>query len=394
MADDSYLDDDDNVVTQTAEKSEAPSAARRAPSSTRRRRLPAPPAPRRPRPAPLPRTRSKRPRAATGRGARRAPDGEASAAAGVGHDAQGHEGGQRLEEESSEKERAEEERGEEERREKERRKEDGAQGLVRQAHDEAIVSAVRQGQGRKPQERRRPQEAVGRRDRHAGACPCPLQSSIVGDWLGSCWNRSSRREAVRRLTPNQTCPSSKIVQFVRTRTSLRGSSSRLVLVATRTARCVRVSPMAQIAGPLSRELRKVARFSTRSGCKCLSHNTPNCGWMTNKTCENRSGQSMRASASSSGQDCSPFLDRFAALLEHAPVMIWISGPDGRCVYVNERWLEFTGRAREQELGTRGGPMLGTRTIARRSWRRSPKPSPPGNPWRPPSIASAPMACIA
>ncbi len=60
---------------------------------------------------------------------------------------------------------------------------------------------------------------------------------------------------------------------------------------------------------------------------------------------------MRASASSSGQDRSPFLDRFAALLEHAPVMVWITGPDGRCVYVNERWLGFTGREREQELGT-------------------------------------------
>jgi len=33
-----------------------------------------------------------------------------------------------------------------------------------------------------------------------------------------------------------------------------------------------------------------------------------------------------------------------------PVMIWTSGPDRRCDYVNERWLEFSGRRLEEELG--------------------------------------------
>ena len=60
---------------------------------------------------------------------------------------------------------------------------------------------------------------------------------------------------------------------------------------------------------------------------------------------------MRASASSSSApDRPPFLDRFAALLEHAPVMVWMAGADGQCVYVNERWLDFRGRTPEQELG--------------------------------------------
>ena len=33
-----------------------------------------------------------------------------------------------------------------------------------------------------------------------------------------------------------------------------------------------------------------------------------------------------------------------------PVMVWTAGPDRGCDYFNERWLEFTGRPLEQELG--------------------------------------------
>jgi PAS domain S-box-containing protein len=33
-----------------------------------------------------------------------------------------------------------------------------------------------------------------------------------------------------------------------------------------------------------------------------------------------------------------------------PVMIWTAGPDQACDYVNERWLEFSGRGLEAELG--------------------------------------------
>jgi PAS domain S-box-containing protein len=43
-------------------------------------------------------------------------------------------------------------------------------------------------------------------------------------------------------------------------------------------------------------------------------------------------------------------DHFRLMAEHAPVMIWLAAPDRKCVYVNQPWLEFTGRALDRELG--------------------------------------------
>jgi len=42
--------------------------------------------------------------------------------------------------------------------------------------------------------------------------------------------------------------------------------------------------------------------------------------------------------------------RFRLMADTAPVFIWIADRDGRCTFVNKRWLEFTGRQLEQELG--------------------------------------------
>ena len=42
--------------------------------------------------------------------------------------------------------------------------------------------------------------------------------------------------------------------------------------------------------------------------------------------------------------------RFRAMADGAPVMIWMSGPDKLCTWFNKPWLDFTGRALEQELG--------------------------------------------
>jgi PAS domain S-box-containing protein len=43
-------------------------------------------------------------------------------------------------------------------------------------------------------------------------------------------------------------------------------------------------------------------------------------------------------------------DNFRLMADCAPVMIWVSAPDRRCVYFNRPWLEFTGRPLESQLG--------------------------------------------
>jgi PAS domain S-box-containing protein len=42
--------------------------------------------------------------------------------------------------------------------------------------------------------------------------------------------------------------------------------------------------------------------------------------------------------------------RFRLVADTAPVLIWMSGPDKLCNYVNQPWLDFTGRPIEAELG--------------------------------------------
>ena len=43
-------------------------------------------------------------------------------------------------------------------------------------------------------------------------------------------------------------------------------------------------------------------------------------------------------------------ERFRITADAAPVLIWMSGPDKLCTFFSKRWLEFTGRTMEQELG--------------------------------------------
>jgi len=42
--------------------------------------------------------------------------------------------------------------------------------------------------------------------------------------------------------------------------------------------------------------------------------------------------------------------RFRNMADAAPVMIWVSGPDKLATFFNKPWLDFRGRAMEQELG--------------------------------------------
>jgi PAS domain S-box-containing protein len=42
--------------------------------------------------------------------------------------------------------------------------------------------------------------------------------------------------------------------------------------------------------------------------------------------------------------------RLRQVTDIAPVLMWMCGPDARLTYVNKRWLDFTGRSLEAELG--------------------------------------------
>ena len=43
-------------------------------------------------------------------------------------------------------------------------------------------------------------------------------------------------------------------------------------------------------------------------------------------------------------------DRFRALMDIVPHLVWMAGPDKRCIYFNHEWLKFTGRPVAKELG--------------------------------------------
>jgi PAS domain S-box-containing protein len=44
------------------------------------------------------------------------------------------------------------------------------------------------------------------------------------------------------------------------------------------------------------------------------------------------------------------LQRFRELLDAAPIMTWMSGPDAMCTFFNRAWLEFRGRNLQDEVG--------------------------------------------
>ena len=42
--------------------------------------------------------------------------------------------------------------------------------------------------------------------------------------------------------------------------------------------------------------------------------------------------------------------RFRNMADHAPVMMWVTDPDGECTYLNRSWFEFTGQSEAEALG--------------------------------------------
>lgn len=42
--------------------------------------------------------------------------------------------------------------------------------------------------------------------------------------------------------------------------------------------------------------------------------------------------------------------RFRMIMDHAPVLVWVSDTQKQCTWFNQPWLEFTGRTIEQEIG--------------------------------------------
>src|SRR4029079_15476522 len=43
--------------------------------------------------------------------------------------------------------------------------------------------------------------------------------------------------------------------------------------------------------------------------------------------------------------------RLRALVDGLPLPVWMCELEGQCSYVNTHWLAFTGRGREQDLGS-------------------------------------------
>jgi len=48
--------------------------------------------------------------------------------------------------------------------------------------------------------------------------------------------------------------------------------------------------------------------------------------------------------------CEKAKRRFRLMADTSPSLIWMSGTDKLCTFINQRWLDFTGRTMEQELG--------------------------------------------
>jgi diguanylate cyclase (GGDEF)-like protein/PAS domain S-box-containing protein len=87
-----------------------------------------------------------------------------------------------------------------------------------------------------------------------------------------------------------------------------------------------------------REIRwvRVRGFQVRDASDKLIRTS---GIVTDITGAHRAQEALRAS-----------LEEFRTLAEAMPQMIWIAGPDGRNIYFNQQWMDYTGLTLEESLG--------------------------------------------
>lgn len=57
-----------------------------------------------------------------------------------------------------------------------------------------------------------------------------------------------------------------------------------------------------------------------------------------------------ANASRAAAELKESEDRFRATADAAPILLWVTDGQGRCTYLNQQWLAFTGRPLEAQLG--------------------------------------------
>ena len=67
---------------------------------------------------------------------------------------------------------------------------------------------------------------------------------------------------------------------------------------------------------------------------------------------------------------SPMADRlFRGIVDAAPAIVWMDDPEGRCIFVNKTWCEFTGLPESNGLGEgwAGSVHPDDRTLFRRAF---------------------------
>jgi PAS domain S-box-containing protein len=148
------------------------------------------------------------------------------------------------------------------------------------------------------------------------------------------------------------------------RAMLRGNAAPWIVSELRQGRIVRLGRSEDLPPEAAPDRQSLERFGTRSGavvplvvggvvtdCLAIASVRHERAWpddprlrllaaiFAGALARQRAEQAVRESE-----------ERFRRMADSAPVMVWLSRPDGHRTYVNQRWLDFTGRRLEEELG--------------------------------------------